>query len=102
MYWFCGLNDNSKSHKDMYLVALKSAKRNTTLIPILIYDGNDNEFISKLSKYNIQIVNHKTNLYTKPNFIKQKANWINIATGAFLRIDIPIICKMLLITDEFV
>ena len=102
MYWFCGINDSSNSHKEMYLVALKSAKRNTTLVPILIYDGNDNEFISKLSKYNLQIVNHKTNFYTKPNFNKKNKDWINIATGAFLRIDIPIICKKLSIIDEYV
>jgi len=27
MFWFAGVNDHSQMHKDMYLIALKSAKK---------------------------------------------------------------------------
>lgn len=58
MYWFAAVNDNSQMHKDMYLVALKSAILNTTLKPILIYDGNDEIFSSSVEK-NATLINIK-------------------------------------------
>ena len=101
MYWFAAVNDNSQMHKDMYLVALKSAILNTTLKPILIYDGEDKVFSSLVEK-NATLIKHKTLLYNKPNFLNKDQGWKNIACGAYLRIDIPIICKNLNIQDEFV
>ena len=101
MYWFAGLNDKSKMHKDLYLVALKSAILNTSLKPILIYDGNDEEFSTQVSK-NAQIIKHRSLLHTKPNFRKKEEDWKYLAGGAYLRIDIPLICKSYNINDKYV
>ena len=101
MYWFSCVNDKSKLHKDLYLVALKSAIINTTLKPILIYDGNDEEFCSQVSK-NAKIIKHHSLLHTKPNFRKREENWKFLAGGAYLRIDIPIICKSNHINEQYV
>ena len=102
MYWFCGVNDNSQSHKDMYLTALNSAKKNTTLIPILIYDGNDVNFINHVESYNGRIIKHKSLLSIKTNFNLKDKGWKGIASGAFLRLDIPIICNNIRIKDKTV
>lgn len=99
MYWFCGVNDNSKMHKDLYLIALKSAIQNTTLKPILLYDGTDEKFCVEVEK-NATLVKHRTLFHNKINFQKQTQDWKSIASGAFLRIDIPIICKNLGIQDN--
>jgi lipopolysaccharide biosynthesis glycosyltransferase len=102
MYWFCGVNDNSSMHKDMYITSLKSAVKNTTLTPILLYDGTDDIFRHTVETYNGRIINHRTLLFDKHNFKNKQDGWKNIACGAFLRIDIPIICKQLSIEDNTV
>jgi len=102
MYWFCGLNDNSEMHKSLYITALKSAYKNTKLTPILLYDGNDIDFQIKVINLNAIIINHRISFHDKPNFIKKEEDWKKTAYGAFLRIDIPIICKQISIEDEYV
>jgi len=102
MYWFCGVNDRSQMHKNLYLVSLRSAKKNTTLNPILLYDGNDEEFCHAVELYRCKIVHYVTSFSNKENFIKKHVNWKGIASGAFLRIDIPLICDKLNIKDSTV
>lgn len=51
---------------------------------------------------NATIINHRISFHDKPNFIKKEEDWKKIAYGAFLRIDIPIICKQIFIEDEYV
>lgn len=101
MYWFCGVNDNSQEHKEMYLTALQSGITHTTLTPILIYDGTDELFCAEVIKH-ARLLRRKTLLYNKPAFSSQTDEWKATACGAFLRIDIPVICKELGITDEYV
>jgi hypothetical protein len=102
MYWFACVNDNSQMHKDLYLIALKSCKKNTTLTPILIYSGNDNNFLDTINKSNIKIIRHDLLFSNKVNFNNKTDGWKKIGTGAFLRIDIPQICKKHNIKDKFV
>jgi len=72
------------------------------LIPILIYDGNDEIFCTEIKKYDCNIIKHQTLLYNKPNFKNMNNEQKNIACGAFLRLDIPIICDINNINDNFV
>jgi hypothetical protein len=102
MYWFCGVNDYSQMHKTLYLAALISAKKNTSLKPILLYDGNDEDFCNKVELFGSNIVKHVTSFSNKENFIKKNVNWKGTACGAFLRIDIPLICDKLNIKDPTV
>jgi len=102
MNWFACVNDNSQTHKDLYLIALKSAKKNTSLIPILIYSGNDNNFINVVNNNNVKLIRHNLLFSNKVNFNNQSENWKKIGTGAFLRVDIPKICEQYNITDKYV
>ena len=102
MYWFCGINDNDLKYRKMYINALKSARKNTTLNPIILYDGNDDIFINEIEKYNGTVIKHTTLLNNKPNFKNKDIGFKGIATGAYLRVDIPIICARLNIKDETV
>ena len=102
MFWFCGVNDNSDMHKNMYLVALKSANKNTTLKPILLYDGNDQNFMRNVELNKSKLVRHKTLSSEKESYKAKPEDWKNIASGAFLRIDIPKVCEQLNITDDYV
>ena len=68
MYWFAAVNDNSQMHKDMYLVALKSAILNTTLKPILIYDGEDKVFSSLVEKNATLITTRKDWVKFSPTY----------------------------------
>jgi lipopolysaccharide biosynthesis glycosyltransferase len=102
MYWFSAINDSSKLYKEMYLVALKSAIKNTTLKPILLYDGNDDIFCSEVENLSGKIIRHKFSLTIKDNYKKKSDDWKAIASGTFLRIDIPVICEKIDIKDNFV
>jgi hypothetical protein len=102
MYWFCGVNDNSQNHKDMYIAALRSALKYTTLIPMLIYDGDDSKFMENVNQLGSKVIKHSSVLNDKPVFQSKPADWKSIGTGAFLRIDIPLICKYLNIPDKYV
>lgn len=102
MYWFAGINDNSKTYKEMYITSLKTAKKITRLRPILLYDGTDSDFVSLVEGLGGKVVHHRISFYEKPNFITKSSGWKGIATGTFLRIDIPILCGELGILDEFV
>lgn len=102
MYWFCGVNDNSQNHKDMYITALRSSKYITNLTPIIIYDGADSNFVESVNQLGGNVVKYSSGLNSKPVFQKKPEDWKAIAKGAFLRVDIPIICKYLDIVDEYV
>ena len=102
MFWFSCLNDNSQLHKDLYLIALKSCKRNTLLTPVLIYSGNDDNFLNIINECNIILIRHNLLFSKKKNFDNHPENWKKIATGAFLRIDIPKICKKYNINDKYI
>jgi lipopolysaccharide biosynthesis glycosyltransferase len=102
MYWFSGLNDNIDNYKKLYRVAARSVLLNTTLIPILIYDGTDTEFIANIENDGITVIHHAFSCVDTPAFKARHPSWKKIAAGTYLRIDVPIICKMLGITDPYV
>lgn len=98
MKWYFALSESSMDRQDhdwrgLTLAAVRSAQRNTTLKPYLIYDGQENDFISALRSMGVRIIPHRVTFYDA--LAKYSANkdcwYLPIAAGAFLRLDIPLI-----------
>lgn len=97
MKWYFACNDKSPEFFPLIKGAVNSAIENTTLEPIFIYDGEENALTQWLKEKGVKIINHRVSFYDEiKNHYDEKL--LNIATGAFLRCDIPIIEK----DDEFV
>lgn len=102
--WFTGLNNHNKksylNYVKMYKVAVITAKKtNPSIKPILILDGEIDEHIHELINMGVRVVNHRVNFY---NELYDHYKDDTTAYGAFLRVDIPIICKKLGIEDTCV
>lgn len=96
MKWFFALSEASLSRDNLYAncirVAVISAKRNTTLTPCFLYDGDDNQFVQEMRSYGVNVIHHRSTLYDDIVAAKpEDRHFIRIASGAFLRLDIPII-----------
>lgn len=120
MYWFSGINNHNKrlynDYIKMYKVAVITAKQtNPQLKPVLILDGEEDDNIRELSGMGVKIVKHRVKFYSilekHYSTIKVFDSYKNldpelifdtIAFGAFIRIDIPHICKELSIEDDYV
>lgn len=98
MKWYFALSESSLDREDhdwrgLTLAAVRSAQRNTTLKPHLIYDGQENAFISALRSMDVRIIPHRVSFYDA--LAKYGANkdcwYLPVAAGAFLRLDIPLI-----------
>ena len=104
-YWFLGLADNPKVHEDLVLKdhalhAIRSASKNTTLKTVFMYDGKDNEFLTLLDDTDAIVIKKKSRL-TK-DWTHKSDMWQAKASGAFLRLEVPMICDELDIKDDFV
>lgn len=92
MKWYFASNDRSEKFFPLIKAAVTSALENTTLEPIFIYDGEENELTNWLRERNVKIIPHRVSFYDKLKEVYDEAQ-LNIASGAFLRCDIPIIEK---------
>lgn len=104
MYWFSGVNNHNKesyyNYIKMYKVAVLTAKStNPSIKPILILDGDRDEHIEDLINQGVEVINHKVTFYKE---LKEHYKDNTVAFGAFLRVDIPIICQKLDIKDNCV
>jgi len=77
----------------MYLCALKSALKHTSLTPYLIYDGSNTAFVAMVHKLGATVIHHTFSQANTPYFKRQPADWQRIARGTYLRLDIPLICQ---------
>ncbi len=90
MKWYFACNDRSQSFFSLIKGAVCSALENTTLEPHFIYDGEENELTHWLRAKGVKIINHRVSFYDElEKHYSQEG--LNIASGAFLRCDIPII-----------
>jgi hypothetical protein len=96
--WYFALSESSIDLHDhdwrgLVFAAVRSAQRNTTLQPHLIYDGQENAFISALRSMGVRIIPHRVSFYDAlAEYSADKDCWyLPVAAGAFLRLDIPII-----------
>ena len=104
VYWFTGLNTHNQNsylnYIKMYKVAVITAKKtNPFLIPVLILDGEEDSHIEELTKLGVTVINHRITFYDD---LKKHYGDDTIAYGAFLRVDIPIVCESLDIKDDYV
>ena len=91
MKWYFASNDKSPKYDALIKAAVESALQNTSLEPYFIYDGDlNNPLIKWLETKGVKIIPHRVNFY---NVIKSHPHekYISIASGAFLRCDIPIL-----------
>lgn len=97
MKWFFACNDKSPEFFPLIEGAVNSALQNTSLVPYFIYDGIENNFTEKLRGKGVNVINHRVSFYDElEKHYDEKG--LAVASGAFLRCDIPIIET----EDEFV
>lgn len=104
MYWFSGVNNHNKdsyfNYIKMYKVAVFTAKQtNPNIKPVLILDGDEDDHIRELENLGVQIFKHTSSFF---NSLKEHYKDNTTAFGAFLRVDIPLICSELSIEDDYV
>ena len=104
MYWFSGVNSHNKesylNYIKMYKIAVITAKKtNPSIKPIFILDGEIDSNINELIQMGVRIVEHRVKFYDS---LKEHYGDNTTAYGAFLRVDIPIICELLNIDEDYV
>ena len=104
MYWFSGVNSHNKesylNYIKMYKIAVITAKKtNPDIKPIFILDGEIDSNINELIQMGVRIVEHRVKFYDS---LKEHYGDNTTAYGAFLRVDIPIICEQLNIDEDYV
>lgn len=95
-WYFClsGASIDRENHgwRSMILAAVNSARINTDLKPILLYDGEENEFLDVLRAKGVEVIFHRVGFY---DALKKRdetsPGYLSIASGAFLRTEIPLI-----------
>jgi hypothetical protein len=108
MKWFFAYNGHRSFDYDTHIeVMIRSAMANTSLDAHLIYFGRrDNPILSFAEQHGVKVIHHEPSIFADLQRIKAKfpdyVPQFAIATGAFLRIDVPVICRDLGYSDEFV
>jgi len=97
MNWYFGLSEASIDRQDhgwcgLIRVAVRSARQNTSLVPHMLYDGAENEFIKEISDAGVRVIRHRVSFYDRLQQVsKTRPGYLAIASGAFLRVEIPLI-----------
>lgn len=98
MKWFCAVCATTLDFYDDYdlrdviRVALRSALRNTSLQPHVIYDGPENGFTAELRRMGATVIFRRTSLYDAlADHIRDNWMWLQVACGAFLRFEVPLV-----------
>jgi len=104
MKWFASVNNHNRQlyldYIKMYAVAVVTAKKTNPFIkPYLILDGDVDDEIKFLQDLGVHIILYKS--YFNDALVNHYKD-DTIALGAFLRVDIPKICRAMDIKDEFI
>lgn len=95
-WYFCLSQGTKNRHNHDWLtmakVAVRSCKKYTTLQPNLLYTGTQDDVTEALEREGVNVIYHTSSLQNEL-YRKYKNNEIvyNIALGAFLRFEIPVI-----------
>jgi lipopolysaccharide biosynthesis glycosyltransferase len=95
MKWYFAISQASLDRADhdwqgLIRVAIASARANTTLVPHMLYDGEESDFTRELRRAGVVIINHRVSFYGAVEAFSGAESWhTRIAAGAFLRIEIP-------------
>lgn len=90
MKWYFACNDKSPDFFPLIKAAVNSVKKHTDLEPHFIYDGEENELTQWLKEHRVKIIHHRVSFYDALEK-HYDTKILAIASGAFLRCDIPII-----------
>ncbi|MDD2704875.1 MAG: glycosyltransferase family 2 protein [Acidocella sp.] len=102
--WYFALSAASLKSRDhdwrsLIRAALSSARRHTTLRPHLLWDGPPaHELAQELRRQGVTVIPHRVPFYAELERHKPEPHWLGIASGAFLRVEIPVLEQ----EDEFV
>ena len=96
MKWFFAVNAASlQLQRDfwqpMILAAVRSARQHTDLAPHLLFDGDDDPFLPVLEQLGVTVVRHRVSIYDALERHNGGSYYLKIASGAFLRTEIPAI-----------
>jgi len=97
MKWYFASNDRSPTFFPLIKAAVSSVLENTALDPHFIYDGVENELTHWLESKGVKIIYHRVSFFEALEK-HYEPNMLSIASGTFLRCDIPILEQ----EDEFV
>jgi hypothetical protein len=95
--WYFCLSESSmdRTHhgwRDLVIAAVNSARKNTHLEPTLLFDGGNNPFLQFLRDKGVRVVHHRVSFYDAlAERDKQQPGYLAIASGAFLRTEIPLL-----------
>ena len=90
MKWYFACNDRSPDYEYMIKAAVESAVRNTSLKPVMLYDGAANSLTEWASKQGVEVIAHRVSFYSALEAF-YSPDLLPTASGTFLRCDIPII-----------
>lgn len=96
MKWYFAINALSlqaqrQFWESMILAAVKSAQRHTDLAPHLMFDGEDDPFLEVLDQLGVTVGRHRVSFYDALERYAGHSAILMIASGAFLRTEIPTI-----------
>jgi lipopolysaccharide biosynthesis glycosyltransferase len=95
MKWFFALTEGStafRQYAEMIMVAVHTARKETSLQPHCIYDGNENDFTAWLAKRDVRIIPHRSFVRDALEELgreKQNPHLAAALSGAFSRIELP-------------
>ena len=100
MKLFLACSDRNNLHKEMAPHAINSAIVNTDFEIVFMYDGADEIFVKKLAEKGVKVERSRSRFYEY--WGEKGEGWRGIASGAYLRLEIPEVCKRNNFSDEFV
>jgi lipopolysaccharide biosynthesis glycosyltransferase len=99
MHWYFALTEDStafRQYAEMVMVAVHTARKQTTLEPYCIYDGNENDFTAWLEKRGVRLIPHRSFVREALDELgrqKQNPHLAAALSGAFSRIELPDIVR---------
>ena len=97
MKWYFAVSETSLDRpghgwRGLIRGAVISAARNTTLVPHMLYDGRLNDFTSEIEAMGVTVIPYRVSFYDHlEEYGRKQQGYLPIASGAFLRIEIPLI-----------
>ncbi|MCX5616576.1 hypothetical protein NQF87_06255 [Bombella sp. TMW 2.2559] len=102
MKWFFAIteatlgNDPDHGFIDCIRVAVQSARENTTLIPHMVFDGNECDFTREMRAAGVNVIFHRLHFYDRLLDAQRRLkpewpNYILTAAGAFMRLELPLL-----------
>jgi hypothetical protein len=95
MLWFFALTEDStafRQYAEMLMVAVHTARKFTSLVPHFIYDGQENDFTSWLTKHGVRIIQHRSlfrDALAELGRRKGNPHFEAALSGAFSRVELP-------------